>query len=376
MQVNRDPHKTLNAARLLLTPFPSDPKIFFLFDNDSDSKKSSKLSENNMAVRKRNQFLDTDFSEDEEDLSSSSEAAADSRTAGLASHRSKRQKLTVEHSESDEESDHDTQDDLVSNTSPTVAIEPSRGPAASTTKPVESTSTNLPTNVPEKRKSLTTSTVAATKERAHKAGVVYLSRIPPFMRPSTVRTLLSTHGTINRLFLTPEAPSNYLSRRKAGGNKKHSYIDGWVEFLRRRDAKVCVDAINGQIVGGKKGGWYRDDVWNAKYLKGFGWDDLMAGVRGEEREREERERVGVGREGRERAAFLRNLERGKVEGTRRVKRERKAEREGVGEEAGPARAKEKPNGFARRFRQNEVRGTEAQGAEQSDETKRVLSRIF
>ena len=32
------------------------------------------------------------------------------------------------------------------------------------------------------------------------------------------------------------------------------------------------------------GGWYRDVVWNAKYLKGFTWGDLMGGVRAEERE--------------------------------------------------------------------------------------------
>ena len=139
-------------------------------------------------------------------------------------------------------------------------------------------------------------------------------------------------------------------------------------------------------MGGKKGGWYRDDVWNAKYLKGFGWGDLMAGVRGEEREREERVRVGVGREGRERAEFLRNLERGRMEGTRRMKRERKVEREGgvdgsgegTGKEAGVEKEKARARGvgFERRFRQNEVKGREEKGVEQSDETKRVLSRIF
>lgn len=337
-----------------------------------------------MAFHKHNDFLDTNVSEDDGDLSSSSETAIDSRTAGLASHRSKRQKLAIKHSESDEESDNDTQDDAASSTSPTVATKPLESSAASTTKPAEPISTDLPTKFPERRKPLTSSAVAATNKRAHKAGVIYLSRIPPFMRPSAVRTLLSTHGTITRLFLTPEAPSNYLSRRKAGGNKKHSYIDGWVEFSRKRDAKVCVDAINGQIVGGKKGGWYRDDVWNAKYLKGFGWRDLMAGVRGEEREREERVRVGVGREGRERAEFLRNLQRGRVEDTRRMKRERRAEREkSRGDEGGSKEAvveeikgKGKGNEFERRFRQNEVKGREEKGVEQSDETKRVLSRIF
>lgn len=342
-----------------------------------------------MAVRKHNEFLDIILSEDDEDPSSSSEAAADSRTAGLASHRSKRQKLTVQPPESDEETGHETQDDAASINSPTAATKPSPSPAAQATQSTEPTSADLPTEVPEKRKPLTASTIAATNKRAHKAGVIYLSRIPPFMRPSTVRTLLSPHGTITRLFLTPEAPSSYLSRRKAGGNRKHSYVDGWVEFARKRDARVCVDAINGRIVGGKKGGWYRDDVWNAKYLKGFGWGDLMAGVGREEREREERVRVGVGREGRERAVFLRNLERGRVEDTRRVKRERRVEREGGAMGSGEGAGKEtrvetekvkgqrKGPGFESRFRQNEVKSRDEKSiVEQSEETKRVLSRIF
>lgn len=103
----------------------------------------------------------------------------------------------------------------------------------------------------------------------------------------------------------------------------------------------------------------------------------MAGVRGEEREREERVRVGLGREGRERGEFLRNLERGKVEGRRRVKRERRAEREGGGDGVEGANGKVKrATTFERRFRQNEVRGGEEDAVEQSDETKRILSRIF
>ena len=48
-----------------------------------------------------------------------------------------------------------------------------------------------------------------------------------------------------------------------------------------------MESINGRIVGGKKGGYYRDDVWNARYLRGFAWGDLMEGVRREERERAE-----------------------------------------------------------------------------------------
>ena len=136
-------------------------------------------------------------------------------------------------------------------------------------------------------------------------------------------------------------------------------------------------------MGGKKGGWYRDDVWNAKYLKGFTWGDLMGGVRAEEREREEKVRVGVSREGRERREFLRQVDMGKVEETRRKKREgreKAKEREDEGEMVvtpmeGNDKA-EKGRGFERRFRQNEVKGKASRQTEQADEVKRVLSKIF
>ena len=337
-----------------------------------------------MPVRKRNEYLDAAESDDEGSLHSDNEAA-DSRTAGLASRSSKRPKSTAPAANSGDESN-ESGSDTVEIQPQAVAFQkaPSIAPTTTATPPA---STATPAQSSKKRKTLTT-----TKTKTSKPGVIYLSRIPPFMRPSTVRTHLSLHGSITKLFLTPEPPSHYLSRRRAGGNKKHSYIDGWVEFKRKKDAKVCVDAINGKIVGGKKGAWYRDDVWNAKYLRGFLWGDLMGSVQTEEREREERVRVGAGREGRERREFLKQLEQSKIEETRRSKREK---REGAGGEDmvdvegnKGAKAKEgqkagdrsgvdsKRTGFERRFRQNEVKGTASRGTEQPDEVKRVLSKIF
>ena len=40
--------------------------------------------------------------------------------------------------------------------------------------------------------------------RAGKGGIVYLSRIPPFMKPLKVRHLLSQYGEVGRVFLQPE----------------------------------------------------------------------------------------------------------------------------------------------------------------------------
>ena len=201
------------------------------------------------------------------------------------------------------------------------------------------------------------------------------SRIPPFMRPSTVRHLLTPFGPITKLFLTPEPPAHHTARVRAGGNKKRSFTDGWIEFGSHKSAKTCVAAINGQTMGGR--GWYRDDVWNARYLRGFGWDDLMEGVRAEEREREERVRVGVRRERKEREEFLRGVERAKVEGGKRRKREGNGEKVGVDGDDGVVVGgeEEKRGKFERRFRQNEVRSRgKVEG--QSEDVSRVLSKIF
>lgn len=44
-----------------------------------------------------------------------------------------------------------------------------------------------------------------TKKRSRRTpGVVYLSRIPPYMKPHKLRHLLSPYGTVGHIFLQPE----------------------------------------------------------------------------------------------------------------------------------------------------------------------------
>ena len=98
----------------------------------------------------------------------------------------------------------------------------------------------------------------------------------------------------------------------------------------------------------------------------------MGGVRGEEREREERVRVGVRRDRKEREEFLKGVERAKVaEGKKRkkgIKKESKVE-DGVVVGEG------KQGVFERRFRQNEVKNRK-QVEGQSEDVTRVLGKIF
>lgn len=356
-----------------------------------------------VSKRKRNEYLDV-LASDEESLSNDSGAVDDSRTTQCQA-----KTLRVSNRSGDDDSGSDTEPTSFQTSrpgrkkqkrSPLAVASDYDGTAhldlrSSTPQSqiIRSDAPSPPSTVkpqPEARNKLSASRNDPTTSRvAHKPGVIYLSRIPPFMKPPTLRRLLSPHGTILRIFLTPEPHSTYLKRRSLGGNKKRSFIDGWVEFTRRKDAKICAEALNATTFGGR--GWYGDDVWNIRYLKKFTWEDLMGGVRQEEREREERIRVGLGREGRERAEFLKGVERAKIEETRKAKASKKikqdtavAEREdgppSALEKPGEGKSKQKLGGFQMRFRQNELKtgGAKktADGTEKNEDVRRVLSQIF
>lgn len=94
------------------------------------------------------------------------------------------------------------------------------------------------------------------------------------------------------------------------------------------------------------------------------------------KEREERVRVGVRRDKKEREEFLRGVDRAKVEEGKKRKREGKREKvkEQRVEDEGVVGG-EKQSGFERRFRQNEVRNRKKVEG-QPDEVNRVLGKIF
>ncbi|KAK8161725.1 hypothetical protein IWX90DRAFT_278597 [Phyllosticta citrichinensis] len=229
----------------------------------------------------------------------------------------------------------------------------------------------------ESKKNLTQKQAEKAAKATKKSGVVYLSRIPPFMKPMTVKSLLSQYGTIGRVFLTPEDPTVYKRRKASGGNKKKSFVDGWVEFKNKKDAKAVVNLLNAKIIGGKKGGYYYDDVWNIKYLKGFKWNNLTEQIANENAERASKMRAEIAKTTRENKEFVQNVERAKMLQGMAEKKKKKEEKG----EAQPQKAREsqtKDREARRHFKQNEVRSKSAKNApvEQSEDVKRVLSKIF
>jgi len=101
-----------------------------------------------------------------------------------------------------------------------------------------------PAAVGKKSRPTTIRKLAAPKKVTSKSGVVYLSRVPPFMKPQTVRHLLTSFGEIGRIFLTPEDPASHTRRVKSGGNKKKTFGDGWVvcitSFVLSQNSKQLI----------------------------------------------------------------------------------------------------------------------------------------
>lgn len=149
-------------------------------------------------------------------------------------------------------------------------------------------------------------------KKLKKSGVVYISRIPPYMKPIKMRQILSRFGEVNRIFLSLEDPKVYARRVKYGGNKKKNYTEGWAEFVRKKDAKLAAHTLNGNIIGGSKGSYYHDDILNVKYLPKFKWNNLTEQIALERQARQEKLKAEISQATRENKLFIENVERQKM----------------------------------------------------------------
>ena len=84
------------------------------------------------------------------------------------------------------------------------------------------------------------------KPKKDKRGVVYMATIPPHMSAEVIRKMLTQRFEIGRIYLEPENPAHTRNRLKT--NKKASrnvrYTEGWIEFERKKDAKLAALALN------------------------------------------------------------------------------------------------------------------------------------
>eukprot|EP00036_Acanthoecidae_sp_10tr_P017898 CAMPEP_0206305272 /NCGR_PEP_ID=MMETSP0106_2-20121207/10178_1 /ASSEMBLY_ACC=CAM_ASM_000206 /TAXON_ID=81532 /ORGANISM="Acanthoeca-like sp., Strain 10tr" /LENGTH=322 /DNA_ID=CAMNT_0053736115 /DNA_START=59 /DNA_END=1027 /DNA_ORIENTATION=- len=124
------------------------------------------------------------------------------------------------------------------------------------------------------RKKISKQSLSEFNEKERRRGIIYMSRIPPFMKPMKVRHLMEHHGAVGRLYLRPEEARIAAKRKKFGGSRKTNYVEGWVEFEDKRVARRVAQDLNGTNVGGKKGNFHYDDHWSMLYLPKFKWHHL------------------------------------------------------------------------------------------------------
>ena len=333
-----------------------------------------------MATRKHNEFLD--LLESEESGSEGYNSEVDLRQKG--DRNSKRRKVEND-DENDDSSDEEPEQDVLAppftESAKTASDETKGGEAqvddaelATKPKRVRKGVDDLP----GVSKPLTKKNLVATEKAIRKSGVVYLSRVPPFMKPTKLRSLLEPYGAINRIFLTPEDPTSHTRRVRSGGNKKRSFTDGWVEFISKKAAREACELLNGQTIGGKKGTYYRDDVWTLIYLKDFKWSNLTEEIAVENAEKSARMRAEISKSTKENKEFVQNAARAKIWETREGKQAAKRKKEDSdGKDAGEVAAKKPKTGGERprKFTQTSV-AVKKQPDAQPEQVKRVLSKIF
>lgn len=70
------------------------------------------------------------------------------------------------------------------------------------------------------------------------------------------------------------APTESMSKPQPKKHQSANFTEAWLEFLDKRIAKTVAPMLNAQLIGGKKGDRWRDDIWTMRYLSGFKWEML------------------------------------------------------------------------------------------------------
>jgi ESF2/ABP1 family protein len=222
-----------------------------------------------------------------------------------------------------------------------------------------------------KLKKFTPEQLEKQKKRIKKTGVCYLSKIPPYMKPSKLRAVMTRFGEVDRLFLKPEDTTAHQRRVKYGGNKKKNYTEGWVEFVNKKDAKLAAATLNANKLGGKKTSYYYDDIINIKYLSGFKWIDLTQQIAKETEARQAKLALELSQQQKLNKTFINNVEKSKT--ISKIQKKRKEKDQDTSEE----------NEIRRSFKQRKVTSTRADAEDSLKEKAKpntklvdVLSKVF
>lgn len=166
-------------------------------------------------------------------------------------------------------------------------------------------------------------------------GVVHLASIPLCMGIQKLRHMMEQFGDIGRVYLAPEEKFRQQSRKRAGGSRKLRYTEGWVEFMDRRVARRVAESLNATTIGGKKRhNFFRDDMWNLRYLPGFKWHMLKEGTIYNQQVRKARLQQRMSQAQRENSHYLESVEKARTREKVAARRAAKGQQTGKVAEGG------------------------------------------
>ncbi|UKK00219.2 hypothetical protein MACK_000289 [Theileria orientalis] len=158
------------------------------------------------------------------------------------------------------------------------------------------------------------------------SGIIYISRIPPFMGLSKLRSYFSNFGKVGKVYAHPEPIGQYKKRVKMGGNKRLKFTHAWIQFYDKSIAKNVAKMLNNKPFSDtKRSSFWKYDIWNIKYLPKFKWHHLVEYWSEHKRESKEQLNLLLQRERKRNLRYLEQLEIEKLEHQIELKRKGKKE---------------------------------------------------
>lgn len=225
---------------------------------------------------------------------------------------------------------------------------------------------------------LSEKTLKKFMSKQNKSGVVYLSKIPPFMKPIKLRQLLTKYGEVGRIYLVPEDEKISQRRKKYRHNKRINFTEGWVEFTDKNAAKQVATMLNNKQMDVKKSSFYYDDIWNIKYLPRFKWNHLTEQLAYETKVKEQLMKAEISNARRETKAYIHNVEKAKMIESIENKKKRKLQKTNDTSESNyQDEVRNDTQNIRRRFKQRKVIDVEKKASNDSNEKKKkVISQLF
>jgi ESF2/ABP1 family protein len=214
------------------------------------------------------------------------------------------------------------------------------------------------------------------REKLSKRGVMYLSRVPRNMNPSTVRTYLEQYGEITRIYLAEdETKSSRSSGVPRGPGHKSNFKEGWIEYANKKNAKNVAASLNNTPISNKKRSKYHDEMWNLKYLKKFQWDYLTEKLAYERRIREAKIKASMLQSKKNNQEFAELVERGKSSKFAKERRDNEGKKrkyvDGDGGDGGDGNSQK----LKRKFKQTQALNL-GNGEQSSLINKNVLNKVW